>query len=668
MEKKINYLARNFEDIKSELINFSNKYYPEITDDFNDSSVGSWFIDLMSAVGDDLSYHTDRMFQETNINSANLKSTLLNIARTNGIKVPGKKASMCEVEVSVVLPVSSQNIAQPNWDYAPILMMGSIVSAGNYNFEIIEDVNFAEQFNKHGVSNREIIANRDTNGNISSYTIKKTVIARNGNTRVYKKVITRSDLQPFMDFVLPETNVMNVESIIFKETSDYTDNPKMSEYYIDAEEYRLGNEAVTTYRFFECNSLAEQYRWGTKVNYSGNTDIIQDRYNPEIYDDYTETTVNGTTRTSRYYRGEWKPLTQKFITEYTDNGYLKIIFGAGIKYDSVPDLQTTYADYEASKIINNDMLGVLPKEGWTMFILYRVGGGAETNLGPGSINAATTVNFEFGNVAGLDGRIKGNVIQSLSVTNVSTAVSGKDAPSAQEIKYIVKYNAGAQERCVTLKDYKARLSEMPAKYGSPFRSMVIENNNKIEMSFLGMNADRKLDASLPQTLVENVINYLEGYKSLNDYIEIKSGKIYNVGFSVDVFIDKNYNTSDVINSIISIISNYMDINNHDMGEDIFIGDLEKSISQLDGVINLIDLRVWNIYNGIYSTDKCPLPRYTESSVCGQSNRLGFKLNTSNSFAEELDLNASDKVLYGDYNSMYEIFNTATDIQVRAKIK
>lgn len=94
-----------------------------------------------------------------------------------------------------------------------------------------------------------MIANRDTNGNIASYTIKKTAIVRNGSTRVYKKVITRSDLQPFMEFVLPETNVMNIESIIFKETSDYTDNPKMSEYYIDAEEYRLSNEATTTYRF-----------------------------------------------------------------------------------------------------------------------------------------------------------------------------------------------------------------------------------------------------------------------------------------------------------------------------------------------------------------------------------------------------------------------------------
>lgn len=668
MEKKINYLARNFEDIKSELINFSNKYYPEVSDDFNDSSVGAWFIDLMSAVGDDLSYHTDRMYQETNINSANLKSTLLNIARTNGIKIPGRKPSMCEVEISVVLPLSPQNISQPNWDYAPILTMGSIVSAGNYNFEIIEDVNFAEQFNKNGVSNRKMIANRDTNGNVASYTIKKTAIVRNGSTRVYKKVITRADLQPFMEFVLPETNVMNIESIIFKETSDYTDNPKMSEYYIDAEEYRLSNEATTTYRFFECDSLAEQYRWGTKVNYSGHTDIIQDRYNPEIYDDYTETTYNGTVRTSRYYRGEWKPLSQKFITEYTDNGYMKVIFGAGIKYDDVPTLQTTYADYEASKIINNDMLGVLPKEGWTMFIMYRVGGGSETNLGPGSINAATTVNFDFGNVSGLDGKIKASVIQSLSVTNVSTAISGKDAPSAQEIKYLVKYSSGAQGRCVTLKDYKARLSEMPAKYGAPFRSMVIENNNKIEMSFLGMNADRKLDSALPQTLVENVMNYLEGYKSLNDYIEIKSGKIYDVGFSVDVFVDKNYNTSEVVSTIINMIADYMDIEKHDMGEDIFIGDLEKSISQIDGVINLIDLRVWNIYNGVYSSDKCPLPRYTETTVCGQSNRLGFKMNAEGSFAEELDLNASDKVLYGDYNSMYEILDIATDIQVRAKIK
>ena len=38
--KKINYTNRDYEAIKSELIGFSKKYYPEITDDFNDASVG----------------------------------------------------------------------------------------------------------------------------------------------------------------------------------------------------------------------------------------------------------------------------------------------------------------------------------------------------------------------------------------------------------------------------------------------------------------------------------------------------------------------------------------------------------------------------------------------------------------------------------------------------
>ena len=89
MEKKISYLARDFQSIKDELINFSQKYYPELSDSFNDASVGSWFIDLISAVGDDLSYHTDRMYQETNLNSAQLRSSVLNAARLNGVKIPG---------------------------------------------------------------------------------------------------------------------------------------------------------------------------------------------------------------------------------------------------------------------------------------------------------------------------------------------------------------------------------------------------------------------------------------------------------------------------------------------------------------------------------------------------------------------------------------------------
>lgn len=91
MEKAINYLARDFESVREELVKFSKRYYPELADDFADSSVGAWIIDLCAAVCDDLNYHTDRMYQETNINSANLKSTVMNMARINGLKVPRKE-------------------------------------------------------------------------------------------------------------------------------------------------------------------------------------------------------------------------------------------------------------------------------------------------------------------------------------------------------------------------------------------------------------------------------------------------------------------------------------------------------------------------------------------------------------------------------------------------
>lgn len=671
-QKKINYLSRDFADIKDELIKFSNTYYPELADDFNDSSVGAWFIDLVAAVGDDLSYHTDRMYQETNIDSANLKSSVLNQARANGLKIPGKKSSICEVEISCVLPTSSEGIHLPDWNYAPILQNTSIVSAGDYNYQLTEDVNFAEQFNKDGFSNRKMTPARDGNGSITGYNVSKSTIVINGITKIYKKVIYSTDLKPFMEVVLPEANVMNVESIIFKETTDFNTNPSTYEYYIDEEQYRIGSESVMTYRFFECDSLADQWRFGTEANIDQY--VINDIYNPHLYDDYyeivkdEETDEVKTARTSRYYRGKWKPLTQKFITEFTDNGYLKIIFGAGNTYGDVPSGYTTYGEYIAARQINNDMLGVIPKEGWTMYVLYRVGGGISTNLGPGAINKITLANIDWGgNTGNTDGSVRGKVITSFEVTNLSTAVAGKDEPSTEEIKALMKYNMGAQNRAVTVKDYRVKLMQMPPKYGAPFRNTVIEANNKIEMDFLGINALGQLDSALPQTLVENVIEYMSNYKQINDYIEIKSGRIYNIGLGIDVFIDKNYNPANVITNIINSVKEYFNVNNHEMGDDIFLGDLEKEITLLDGVVSLIDLRVYKIWNGRYSPDKCPLPPLVPEGVCEPSPAQPFN-TPDGSLSEQIDLMAVDKVLYGDYNSMYEIKNPSQNIQIKCKMK
>ena len=86
MAKKINYDARNFADTRAELISFVKQYYPALFSDFNDSSVGMMLLELNAAVADMLSYNTDRKFNETQIDFAQERRSLMNIARTFGLK------------------------------------------------------------------------------------------------------------------------------------------------------------------------------------------------------------------------------------------------------------------------------------------------------------------------------------------------------------------------------------------------------------------------------------------------------------------------------------------------------------------------------------------------------------------------------------------------------
>ena len=675
--KKINYLARSYDDIKSELIKFSKEYYPELSDHYNDASVGSWFLDLVSAIGDNLSYHTDRMYQENNIDSANLKSSVLNAAKINGVKVPGPKASMCEIELSCVLPVDQTSISFPSWNDAPIIKMGSVVGNSSYQFELIEDVNFAEQFNMDGVSNRKYTPNRNSNGVITGYTVTKSTLVMGGTNKIYKAVLLDSEVEPFMEVVLPEKNIMNVESIIFKEGSNFNSEPASYEYYIDEEEFRFGNEEISTYRFFEVNSLSDQWRFGTKTKFDENTDGMVAPYDNKVYEDYTETAYDEennpipySQRTTRYFQGQWKPITQKFITEYTDNGYLKIIFGSGtqpLNLDTTNSTNTVFAEHMLTKIMNNDLLGVLPKVGWTMFVLYRTGGGTSSNLAQGAINTIINANTVFSGDA-LDS-VKSQVMQSLKVKNISPSVGGKDMPSVEEIKFLTKYAIPSQDRCITVKDYKTKILQMHPRYGCPFRLNAIEDNNKVVVSCLGLNSQGKLDDGLPEIMKDNIVEYLKEYKTLGDYVELTSGKIYNIGFGIDVFIDKNYTTSDVVKSIINKVKDYMSVQNHDMGEDIFIGDLEKEINLLDGVLSLIDLRVYAIYDGKHSKDICPLPKYInyETTCEGVVENNSFTTNDGSS-SFRISLEDIDHLLYSDYNSMYEILDVDNDIQIKCKLK
>lgn len=662
MEKKISYLNRSFYDYRNSLLEYSKQYYPELEGEFNDASVGAWLLDVVANIGDNLSYHIDRVYQETNIDSAQERASIYALARNNGVKIPGPKASMAEVLFSCEIPVTNTNASRsemrsPDWSYAPLIKRGTKVSAGNQVFELLYDVDFKEQFNEEGISNLTIVPKRNSNGFITKYVLTKTGIVSAGETKLYTKVITSSDITPFMSFIIPDSNVMSVESIIFKDGTKYFKNPPMSEYFIQQERTDTTNEcneSVTIWRFFEVDYLAQQYRWG---------DYHIDGV-PEVYERATGEDVNEYS----IRKGAWIPLRQKFITEFTDNGYLKVIFGAGNEYNDTSAKETNIQDYAhlISHTINNDGLGVLPKANTTMFVMYRKGGGEYSNVA-----ADTIVNIEhlLADFRGENTTTANNVKRSLSVTNTTPSVSGRNMLSTEEIKNYIKFNNGAQERCVTVKDYYDRISKMPARYGCPFRYGVTEENNKIMIYVLGLDSEGHLTHVLPEVLRENMQNYLSEYRMINDYIEIKSGRIINLQFEVDVYVDKNYNTSDVVTNIINTIQKYMDKNKLQMGDDIFVGDIEKEISKIDGVLNLIELRVYNIFgtvgDNVYSSTKTTQEIMSAAEYCNNPEEYE-NIEGITDYRTCIKLSASDKMLYTENDTMFEIRYPKNDIICRVK--
>lgn len=669
-DRKISYLNRTFDDYRQALIDYTNAYYPEIAADLDDASIGSWFIDLAAAIGDNLSFYIDKAYNETNVESARYKSSIYALARSCGLKVPGPSASVTELEFKCRLPVSALNspnavntTSTPSWRFAPIIKQGTRVSTGSGNyFETTEDIDFTHQFNESGESNRNITPYIDANNRVAYFEVTKTCMAIGGITKIYKMVLSDNVIKPFMEIIIPDKGVIGVESIIVKDGDNFQNDPCKEEFsmpveFVDAD----GDGKSDTYRFFEVNNLSEQYLWGDDgrdfpdgepityefSQYSGNTNN-ETKYIPMM----------------SVTKGAWRPVTQKFITEYTDNGYLKIIFGSGTYIGQDVDVSdaTFTTQNQISRMINNNFLGKLPKAGMTMFIRYRIGGGASSNVPKGVINNIVYLDAVNATTPDPDNmNLASTILKSISCRNIIPSVSGKDAPTVDEIKNMIKYNSGAQNRCVTIKDYQNRISMMPQRYGAPFRVTTMEENNKIMIYVIMVDENGKLSVTVPTVVTENMVNYLSQYRSVNDYVEIKPGRIINLSFDVDVYISKNYDAANVITNIINKVKDYMDINKQQLGKDVYVSDLEKEISSIDGVNGIIDIRVYNEYGPSYSNTMISQTTVDVSNdVDGYGNQDPYK--------SQIDLEASDYILNSESDEMFEIKFPDNDIRVRAKVR
>jgi len=648
-DKKINYNAKTYSEYKDELRLLTQKYYPELINDFQDSAIGTFFMDIAAGIGDNLSYHMDKRFQETQIDYMQERKSLLAAARTNGLKVTGKRPSIVEAEWSCFLPTNtSGGRFEPDWSYAPILRRGTQSSGGGQKFELQSDLNFNSQFNESGVSDRTIIPLKNSNGNTVGYTIIKKCVMISWESKRYKQLITSTDVQPFMEIILPEQNVVKVESILVYNGTVQSD-PTISEFMGDSEN-----------RWYEVDNLTVDKIFAKDL-------VSSDTFKNKLLTEIGNYGLTGTTNYGNTYCGnnpdgskiygyipsiaKWKSVTQKFITEYTDNNYCKIIFGAGSDENiNNVNLTNDYNQYLLNKMLNNNFMGKIPKSNSTLYIYYTVGGGKASNIGVGVM---TSVNYLDIDINGVSETVKAQVKNSLKVKNTTASISGRDELTNEEIRYLIKFNNAAQDRCVTIDDYRNRILTMPTEYGSPLKLGVVEKNNKILITMLGLAPDGTLSEYISEALITNIMEYMSEYRMINDYIEIQPGRINNLQFEVEVTLDNNKSKQDLAKEIAIYIGEYMDINNHKMGDEIYINRIKSAIGNINGVKNLTYLKVYSIYGDGYSTHQIKQPVLEETRI---DNRV------------EIDLNSSDGILYSDNDTMFEIKNPKVDIIINIKEK
>lgn len=602
-DKKINYFARNFADVKVELVNFIKKYYPQLYQNFNDASVGTMLVDLNAAVTDMLSHHTDRMFNETQLEYAQERSSLLNIARTLGLKIPGKRPSVTLVDFAVTVPARGDTF---DVRYAPILKFGAQVAGGGQTFETLEDIDFSSPFSSGGIANRLILPNVDVNGTLQNYTLVKRELVVNGTTKIFKKSISSADVKPFLEVILPDTNVLSIEQVISLEGNNLNSVPTL-EQFSDFDN-----------RWWEMDSLAED----------------------KIFLADTSREVDN----SGIVPGKWVSTDRRFIKDYTDRGFCRMTFGSGnADGNSLKDLNQNAFTLQIGDFINTNALGDTLKANTTVFIRYRVGGGSSGNVGNNTLNSVGSYQMSL---VGPNQATNQNVKRSLSVNNPIPALGGADSPSDEYIRQMIRYNFSSQNRAVTIKDYVVAIDKMPGKFGIPFRNNVSERQNKIEVSILGLDSNTKLTSQSTNALKENIATWLSDYRMINDYVLIKDGKVFDLGFEIDVFTDKAFTQGEIINNVINKVKNYFDINKWDMGENIYLAQLIEQINNVGGVLNVTDIRVFNKSGGQYS-----------SNVTSQE----FVDDTS----RQINL-TEDFTLFAEYDSMFQVRYPDVDIKVRVK--
>ena len=559
--KDITYINKDFNNIRSQLINFSQTYFPNTYTDFSPASPGMMFIEQAAYVSDVLSFYLDNQIQETYLQYARNFDNLYDLAYMFSYKPKTTGLAIVDVDFYQQLPaktVGSETV--PDFNYAlRVLENTSVSSDSGVKFITQDPIDFTVSSSSDPTT---LSIAQVNNGEPTYYLLKKTRKAVSGN--ILSKSYSLGAYQEFPTIELTGNNLANILSITDSDNNEY----------------------------YEVDYLAQDL----------------------VYDSIRNTNVNDPNNylnTDAPYILKTKSTNRRFITRFLNNQTLQIQFGSGkplqIDEEVTPNpdnvgLGLPFGEnklttaYSPTNFIFTNTYGTAPSN-TTLSVQYLAGGGTSANIDANALIQIDTSTVQF-----LNGDITNTptadfVFNSIAVNNPIAASGGGDGDTIDEIRQNSLSNFNTQQRNVTADDYLVRALSMPPKFGVVAKAFttkasIQDPDTILDLYILTQDINTKLTKS-SSTIKQNLRSYLSQYRMIGDTVNIKDAFIVNIGVEFDIITLPNFNNNEILAKCITAIQDYFVTDKWQINQPIVIRNLTIILDKIDGVQTVANLQIIN---------------------------------------------------------------------------
>jgi hypothetical protein len=553
----IKYTDRDFQSIKNSLIEYAKRYYPNTVNDFNEASFGSLMLDSVAYIGDVLSFYLDYQTSESFLDSAIEFKNVLRLAQQMGYKYSPEVTAYGTVAVYIKIPAESSGVG-PDSRYMPTVTRGTrFGSVDNIPFITLEDLTFES-------SNSQIVVSDvdSATGNPLYYALKSYVPVISGDIGITTQKV--EDYTPYKKITLDAPNIAEILSVIDSAGNEYYEVEYLSQDTIYTSiPNKTADKALAT-EIFKTVSVPRRF--------------VVERDEDSVYLQFGGGNNSGA-------------LVQNDIKLDPRNVALKMH-----AKNYVSD-----ASFDPNILVKNNNLGVAPSD-TTLTIIYRTNLTDTINIGVGSLTSILTSEIVFENEEALSALETNKVRESLEVLNEEIIVGSTNLPTAQEIKVRAKDTFSSQNRAVTRQDYMSLVYSMPGQFGKITRCALLQDKDSFKRNMNLYVISEGLDGTLlstSRTIKQNLKNWLNRYKMVNDTIDIIDALVLNLAIDYTVIPEDGFNPYSLQQSIIAALATTYE-NSPAIGENFSITTVYNIINEVRGVADVQDVDILNKSGGLYS--------------------------------------------------------------------